>query len=84
MKGKTNSKAKRSLQKTASSVINIHTHRNSNISDTLPFYFYDSVASIRSTSISKSNQNYQSCNQGLKRGRERTVSKNREKGNEQR
>lgn len=67
MKGKHSSKVKNSLQKTASSVINIHTHRNSNISDTLPLYYHDSIVSIRSSSLNKNN-NYSSANSHAKRG----------------
>ena len=52
MRGK-GSRTKASLQKTASSVINIHTHRNSHISDIIPLYYNDSLVSIRNNSVSK-------------------------------
>lgn len=45
------SKTKVSLQKTSSTIINNHTHRNSIISETLPLYYNDSMLSIRTSSI---------------------------------
>lgn len=72
MKAKGSSKGKGSLQKTASSIINIHTHRNSNISDTMPFYYNDSIVSIRTNSLHKPSQNYHSfCSQAKKIAREK-------------
>lgn len=66
MKGK-KSRGKSSLQKTASSVINIHTHRNSSISDTVPFCNYESVVSIKTNSLKKNRLNCHSfCSQGKK------------------
>lgn len=47
--GKTKNKG--SLQKTASTVINIHTQRNSLINETLPLYYNDSMVSIRTSSL---------------------------------
>ena len=44
-------KNKGSLQKTASTVMNIHTHRNSLINETLPLYYNDSMVSIRTSSL---------------------------------
>jgi hypothetical protein len=52
MRGK-GSRGKASLQKTASSIINIHTHRHSSISDTLPLYYNDSLVSIRTHSYAQ-------------------------------
>lgn len=47
--GKTKNKG--SLQKTSSTIINIHTHRNSLINETLPLYYNDSMVSIRTSSL---------------------------------
>jgi len=44
-------KYKGSLQKTASTVMNMHTHRNSLINETLPLYYNDSMVSIRTSSL---------------------------------
>lgn len=53
MKSKRNGKTKNkgSLQKTASTVINMHTHRNSIINESLPLYYNDSMVSIRTSSL---------------------------------
>lgn len=50
-KRKIKTKNKGSLQKTASTVINMHTHRNSIINETLPLYYNDSMISIRTSSL---------------------------------
>jgi hypothetical protein len=53
MKSKRNGKTrnKGSLQKTASTVINMHTHRNSIINESLPLYYNESMVSIRTSSL---------------------------------
>ena len=86
MKGK-GSRGKTSLQKTASSVINIHTHRNSNITtnitELIPFGYNDSLASIRTNSILK-NRNYSSVGRGeVKEKKEQEERSRKRKGSKE-
>lgn len=75
MRGK-RSRGKSSLQKTASSVLNAQTHRNSNISETLPLYYNDSVLSVGSNI---NNHQYYRCESKLKGKKVSQSKKNRDK-----
>ena len=68
MRGKA-SRGKNSLQKTASSVINIHTHRNSHISNEFPMCYNDSLVSIRTNSVNR----HRKCLSGIKQPKEKKI-----------
>ena len=48
---KNKSKSKNLLQKTTSSILNIKTHRNSIAVDSAPYFYNDSILSIRTASL---------------------------------